>query len=68
MHICEQFERALIEETVSEQELAVAWIRAYIESKPQQRREIAPIDEPCYQWLLTLNVILSEELPDTPNP
>lgn len=28
------------------------------ESLAQQRREIAPIDEPCYQWLSTLREIL----------
>ncbi len=64
----EQFERALTEETVSEQELAVAWMTAYTESLAQRRREIAPIDEPCYQWLLTMNDILTKELPDIPNP
>ncbi|HBL12228.1 MAG TPA: hypothetical protein DD379_12620 [Cyanobacteria bacterium UBA11162] len=63
----EQFKRALTEEAASEQELAVAWITAYTESLAQQRREVAPIDEPCYQWLLTINDILTEELPNTPN-
>jgi hypothetical protein len=63
----EQFKRALAEETASEQELAAGWITAYTESLAQRRREIAPIDEPCYQWLLTLNKILTEELPDTAN-
>jgi hypothetical protein len=63
----EQFEHALTEETVSEQELAVAWMTAYTESLAQQRREIAPIDEPCYQWLLTLKEILTEDLPDASN-
>jgi hypothetical protein len=64
----EQFHRTLIEETATEQELAAAWLRAYTESLAQQRREIAPIDEPCYQWLLTLNNILIENLPNTANP
>ena len=63
----EQFKRALAEETTSEQELAAGWITAYTESIAQRRREIAPIDEPCYQWLLTLNKILAEELPYTAN-
>ncbi|PIG94803.1 hypothetical protein [Gloeocapsopsis sp. IPPAS B-1203] len=58
----EQFERASTEEAASEQELAVAWITAYTESLAQLRRDIAPIDEPCYQWLLTLHGILTEEL------
>ncbi|WP_414565239.1 MULTISPECIES: hypothetical protein [unclassified Anabaena] len=62
----EQFERALIEEVTSEQELAVAWIRAYTESLAQKRRDIAPIDEPCYQWLLTVNDILTEDMPKAP--
>lgn len=56
----EQFERASTEteETASEYKLAVAWIMAYAESLAQLRRDIAPIDEPCYQWLLTLCAIL----------
>lgn len=66
--IGEQFDRTLTEETISEQELAVSWITAYTESLAQQRRELAPIDEPCYQWLLTMNDILTEKLPHTPNP
>jgi hypothetical protein len=63
--IKEQFERALAEQTISEQELATVWITAYTESLAQQRREIAPIDEPCYQWLLRLNEILADELPNS---
>lgn len=58
----EQFERASTEEATSEQELAVAWITAYVESLAQLRRDIAPIDEPCYQWLLTVHDILTEEM------
>lgn len=58
-----QFERALVDASVSEQELATGWITAYTESLAQQRRDIAPIDEPCYQWLLTLNKISTQELP-----
>lgn len=58
----EQFERASTEEAASEQKLALAWITAYTESLAQLRRDIAPIDEPCYQWLLTLRSILTEEL------
>ncbi len=43
---------------LTEQELASAWITAYAESLAQKRREIAPIDEPCHQWLTTLKAIL----------
>jgi hypothetical protein len=56
--IKKQFLRVIAENLLSEQELASAWIIAYTESLAQRRREIAPIDEPCYQWLTTLNVIL----------
>ena len=56
--IKKQFYRAVEDSTVTQQELAKAWITAYIESLAQQRQDIAPIDEPCYQWLSTLNSIL----------
>jgi PDZ domain-containing secreted protein len=63
----EQFKRALEEEVTSKQELATDWIKAYVESLAQKRQDIAPIDEPCYQWLLTLNNILNENSPDIQN-
>ncbi len=53
-----QFNRGVQDNIVTEQELAKAWITAYTESLAQQRQDIAPIDEPCYQWLSTLNSIL----------
>ena len=40
--------------------LANAWIRAYSESLAQRRTTIAPIDEPCYQWVESLLEMLSE--------
>lgn len=55
----EQFSRGVAEGIVTEEELASAWLTAYAESLAQRRREIAPIDEPCYQWLTTLKEILS---------
>lgn len=56
--IKKQFSRAMEGDTVTEQELASAWITAYTESLAQKRRNIAPIDEPCYHWLASLKVIL----------
>ncbi|MHC5938326.1 hypothetical protein [Nostoc sp.] len=56
-----QFARTLAEEAATEQELASAWLIAYTESLAQRRRDIAPIDEPCYQWVLKLNEILTIE-------
>ena len=47
---------------MSEQELAVSWITAYTESLAQRRRDMAPIDEPCYQWLLKLDTVITDEL------
>ncbi|MEH2332636.1 hypothetical protein [Nostoc sp.] len=56
-----QFDRTLAQETATEQELASAWLIAYTESLAQRRRDIAPIDDPCYQWLLKLNETLTIE-------
>lgn len=44
----------------STQPIARGWLTAYLESLGQLRREMAPIDEPCYEWLKTLNALLSE--------
>ncbi|WP_414619559.1 hypothetical protein [Calothrix sp. CCY 0018] len=56
--IKKQFNRGVQNNIVTEQQLAEAWITAYTESLAQQRQDIAPIDEPCYHWLNTLNSIL----------
>jgi hypothetical protein len=53
-----QFNRSSSEELIIEQELAARWLKAYTESLAQLRRDMAPIDEPCYQWLFSLNEIL----------
>lgn len=53
-----QFNRVLLEGLTVEQELAARWLKAYTKSLAQLRRDMAPIDEPCYQWLLSLNEIL----------
>jgi len=42
--------------------IAVGWLRAFTESIAQKRRELAPIDEPCYKWLEVLKSILSSRL------
>lgn len=56
--IQQQFNKSLEKGIVTEKELAKAWITAYTESIAQLRRDIAPIDEPCHQWLITLKEIL----------
>lgn len=39
---------------VSEENLAKAWITAYAESLCQKRRNMAPIDEPTFDWVVSL--------------
>jgi len=46
------------EENISSEILAIAWLRAYVESLALQREERAPIDEPTYNWLQSLKDIL----------
>lgn len=48
-----EFEEAM-EIGVAEEVLARRWITACAESLAQRRPEIAPIDEPCHQWLEAL--------------
>lgn len=38
--------------------IAAHWLTAYVESLSQRRHKLAPIDEPCYQWLSLLNKII----------
>ncbi len=44
---------------VKERALAMSWLKAYVESIAQMRPDIAPIDEPCQQWLESLRGILT---------
>lgn len=39
-------------------ELSSSWITSYTESLAQRRRDIAPIDEPCHEWLKALSNLL----------
>ncbi|MBE9010552.1 hypothetical protein IQ250_10075 [Pseudanabaenaceae cyanobacterium LEGE 13415] len=57
-----QFDRGLAEGSVTESGLAMAWLKAYVESLAQYRREVAPIDEPCYQWLMSLDQVLTQNI------
>ena len=44
---------------IAEDVLATAWIRAYTESLALMREDRAPIDEPTYDWLQSLQSVLS---------
>ncbi len=53
------FERCCASGLINEAELASEWVRAYVESLAQRRREIAPIDEPCESWLKSCLALLT---------
>lgn len=42
--------------------LGSIWIKCLAESLCQKRRTIAPIDEPTYEWVLTLNKLVESKL------
>jgi hypothetical protein len=45
---------------VDKEDLAKRWITCFTESLCQKRRSIAPIDEPTFDWVQSLNLLLSE--------
>jgi len=49
------FNRALNDNSITEIELAKSWLSAYAECITQKRRDLAPIDEPCIEWVKELN-------------
>lgn len=59
--VYERFEMAK-EDGISSLRFAKLWLKAYTESIAQKRREIAPIDEPCYAWLETLNDLFKSNI------
>lgn len=42
-------------DTMSSHVYSVKWLIAFVESLSQKRREIAPLDEPCDEWIAELN-------------
>lgn len=48
------FERVEKSGLSSTEELSNSWLSAYAESLAQKRRDIAPIDEPCFDWVTSL--------------
>jgi hypothetical protein len=53
-----QFERSASSKKVSLEVLAQRWLTAYTESLAQKRTLLAPIDEPCFEWLNALKHII----------
>ncbi len=53
-----QIERSEDNSKAFESEVSKRWIKAYTECLAQKRTQQAPIDEPCFQWISSLNDIL----------
>jgi hypothetical protein len=57
-----QFAFGIESGNVSSETLALAWLTAYTETLAQRRKELAPIDEPSYQWLRSLKALLHAQV------
>lgn len=49
------FKRCTATHMITESELAKSWIKAYVDTLAQRKREVAPVDEPCLEWVLLLH-------------
>ena len=58
-----QVARASQVDNVKALQLPERWLIAYVESIAQKRRKIAPIDEPCVDWLRSLKALLEAQRP-----
>jgi hypothetical protein len=58
-----QFDMAL-ELGIDADLLSGLWVTNYAGSLAQRRREVAPIDEPCLQWLTELKDVLTKSMPE----
>lgn len=54
------FTRCIDSTIISESELAKAWLKAYVYTLAQRKREVAPIDEPCIEWVKLLRKELEQ--------
>lgn len=52
------YNRCLSDNLIDEEELSNRWFQIYCEYLCQKRRHQAPIDEPCYEWVLSLTELL----------
>lgn len=48
------FDEAIKAGQIGEEQLAQEWVMAYAKTISQQKRDIAPIDEPCMEWVKLL--------------
>lgn len=52
------YDRCAQSTMIAEDVLSSEWLRAYVETLAQRRRKDAPIDEPCLEWILSLQPLL----------
>ena len=52
------YERCIQSSIIDEINLSRNWIKAYVLTLAQRKRSIAPVDEPCMEWIR----LLKEEL------
>lgn len=52
------YERCIGSSLIDERTLSREWIRAYVLTLCQRKRTIAPVDEPCMEWIRLLMVVL----------
>lgn len=48
------FKRCIDSTLIDEKRLSQEWIKAYVLTLAQRKRLIAPIDEPCMEWIQLL--------------
>jgi len=48
------YKRCIDSSLIKESELSKQWITAYVLTLAQRKREIAPVDEPCLEWVRLL--------------
>lgn len=54
------YDRVLSSDMISEAELSQNWFTLYCFYLAQKRRDVAPIDEPCLEWVKSLQQITKE--------
>ena len=48
------YQRCVDSSLISEMKLSNEWITAYVLTLSQRKREVAPVDEPCIEWVRLL--------------
>jgi len=54
------YDRVLATEMISEAEFSQNWFTMYCQYLAQKRRDVAPIDEPCLEWVKSLRQMIKE--------